>query len=113
MTTGKTFWLAASVVIVMFALFDVSFPLDVASPHDVEVPDPATEAEYQRCYKERDEALHHLAFSTIDNPDVQKEFIITNREKIARECRGLIPEQVITVREPSRFNIIDLKPRFW
>jgi len=103
----------ALAIIGTFVFFEVTFPLDISSASEAEVPDPVVEAEYARCYQERDEAMHRVAFGTIDNPDVQKEFISANRERIARECRELVPEQLITVLQPARFNLVDFRPRFW
>ena len=113
MNIGKKIGLVVVLGISTFVLFDVSFPFDISLSHETEMPDPSVEAEYTRCYQEKDEDMHEVAFGTIDNPDVQKEFISTNRERIARECRQAIPEQLITIEEPSRFNLVDLKPRFW
>jgi hypothetical protein len=113
MKIGKTVRLGLLVVIVTFIFFDVTFPLDVASPSETRAPDPALAAEYERCYEVRDKEMHGVAFGTIDNPDVQKEFISTNRARIAHECRELFPERLIAVHEPARFNLVDLNPRFW
>ena len=95
------------------ALFEVEFRFDVALPAEVEIPDPAVEAEFEACYRARDDALHATAFATIDNPDVQKEFIAANRAAASRDCRALHPRQMITVSEPPRFDILDVEPRFW
>lgn len=94
-------------------LFEVRLPLDFARIEFVQVPDPDVEAEYGRCYEERDAAMHRAVFDAIDNPDVQKEMISTNREKIARECRQRFPEQMITVDKEVATNLVNLKPRFW
>ena len=111
-SAGKIRLVVLAIVVVLI-FFDVSFPLELAPSYEARVPDPAVEAEYERCYRERDQAMHEVAFGTIDNPDVQKEFISTNRERIARECRELVPERFITVQEPARINLVDMKPRFW
>jgi len=113
MKSSKSVWFAVLLIVAIFIFFDVSFPLELASSYEAQVPDSSVEAEYERCYLERDREMHQVAFGTIDNPDVQREFISTNRERIARECRELIPERLVTVREPARFNVVDLKPRFW
>ena len=109
----KIIVLLTLVIIAIFVLYDVSLPLVVASSYETSAPDPAIEAEYLGCYEAKDAAMHRVAFGTIDNPDVQKEYISTNRERIAQECRKQVPEKMIVVQEPARFNIIDLKPRFW
>ncbi|MDA0994953.1 MAG: hypothetical protein O3A13_15145 [Proteobacteria bacterium] len=113
MKFNRKIGLAALAITALFVFFDVNFPLDVVSSYETTIPDPAVESRYVGCYQEKDEAMHKVAFGTVDNPDVQREFISTRREQIARECRELVPEQRMTVREPARFNIVDLKPRFW
>lgn len=113
MKISKILQLVILAMILVFVFFEVSFPLDIAPAAEARVPDPTIEAEFERCYAERDREVHRTAFSTIDNPDVQKEFISTNRERIAGECRKSNPERLITVQEPSRFNLVDLNPRFW
>lgn len=97
----------------LFLLFDVDFVMDIAGPAESQIADPEVEARYQACYAARDEEIHTTAFGTIDNPDVQKEFITSNRARAAAECRALHPESIITVIEPPRFNLVDLTPRFW
>lgn len=109
----RTIVLAIAVFLAIFVLFEVTFPFDIASSYETEVPDPAVEADYERCYQEKDKEMHRRVFATVDNPDVQKEYILTNRERIAHECRDQFPERLITVRQSSRFNLVDLKPRFW
>jgi len=59
----------------------------VATPSD-----SAAGSRYQQCFDERDKAMHREAFATIDNPDVQKEFIATNRDRIREECRREFPD---------------------
>ena len=98
---------------VTFALFDVDFAFDIALPAETSIPEPTDQKAYARCYQERDVDIHATAFGTIDNPDVQKEFISSNRERAARECRELHPEVKVIVHEPARFNLVDLEPRFW
>jgi len=100
-------------LIVFVMLYDVTFRFDMAFAREVQQADLLIETAYMRCYQQQDEAMHDFVFGTVDNPDVQKEFIITNRERIARDCREQFPEQLISVRQPSRFKLMDLKPRFW
>jgi hypothetical protein len=113
MSIRRTTALLISVIVTISIFFEVTFPLDIASSYESEAPDPAIEAQYTGCYREKDQEMHRDVFSRVDNPDVQKELISSNRERIARECRELFPEHLITVQEPARFNLVDLKPRFW
>ena len=99
--------------ILMFALFDVRFVFDVSTGCEREVPDPGVEAAYARCYEQKDEEIHATAFGTIDNPDVQKEYITSQRAIAARDCRRDHPLTMVVVETPVRFNIVDLSPRFW
>jgi hypothetical protein len=57
--------------------------------------------------------MHRQAFGTIDNPDVQREFISANRAVIAAECRGEFLQQLISVESDTSLNLIDVHPRFW
>jgi len=97
----------------MFVLFDVDFVFDLAGPSERQIADPETEAGYEACFAARDHEIHETAFGTIDNPEVQKEFITSNRVRVAEECRARYPEKIITVEEPAHFNLAELKPRFW
>ena len=106
-----TFLILAFAVVLVF--YDVEFLFDVAMPSEVEMPDPVAESDFAECYREKDEQLHTTAFATIDNPDVQREFISANQARAREECRVLHPSALITVEEPMRFNLIDLAPRFW
>lgn len=110
---GKTItWLVLGCVVIVI-LFEVRVDFEFTPGTESEVPDPAVEDEYRRCYEERDDEIHRRAFATIDNPDVQKEFIASNRAIAARDCREQYPERLITVEEPARFGLFDLEPRFW
>ena len=82
-------------------------------PGKIEQIDSAQEALYKQCYASRDEQLHDTAFATIDNPDVQKEFINTSRAIAASECRDQYPQQRVTNQQPFRFNLLNLQPRYW
>jgi len=93
-------------VTVLLVLFEVS----VSPPTIRGVVDPVAEARYAACYQEKDDVIHDTAFGTIDNPDVQKEFIISSRARAAAECRALFPESITAVEEPGG---ISLLPRFW
>jgi hypothetical protein len=103
----------AGLAVLLLALFEINFRFEMGLPRNVEVPDPMIEARYEKCYADRDHALHEAAFGSIDNPDVQKEFINSKRAEAVRECRARHPQALITVEEPLRFNLVDLEPRFW
>lgn len=98
-----------SVVLLAAVLVAVLFEFEFSPSMQTEIADPAVEAQYLACYQQKDDEIHATAFGTIDNPDVQKEFIIANRARAAAECRALYPESLITVDETWRF---DLRPRF-
>lgn len=101
------------VVVGTFVLFDVEFVFDITGSSQSQIEDPDVEVAYENCYAYKDDEIHATAFGTIDNPDVQKEFITSNRARAAAECRNLHPAVMITVEEPGRFNLVDLTPRFW
>ncbi len=106
-------WITAALVALALLLFEVEFRFEFALPDSVTVPDPDVEAAYEACFAARDEDIHRSAFSTIDNPDVQKEYITSNRARAERECRARHPRAEIEREQPFRFNLVDLSPRFW
>lgn len=108
--TAIIFVLGAMAVVV---LFDINWVFDFGGTTSYKAPDPAIEELYENCYAAKDDAMHRLAFGTIDNPDVQREFISANRAAIAAECRAEFPQQLISVETDSAINLLDVEPRFW
>ena len=99
-----------SVIVLAAVAVALLFEIDVTPSMRTEIADPAIEAQYEACYQQKDKEIHVTAFGTIDNPDVQKEFISSNRARAAEECRALHPESMVAAEEPWRLN---LRPRFW
>ena len=99
-------------LVALLILFEVSFDVRFSMPAEREEPDPEQEARYAACYAERDAEIHDTAFGTIDNPDVQKLYIQNNRKVAAQDCREAFPVRTVTVSEPFRFNLVDLRFRF-
>jgi hypothetical protein len=106
-------WLAALLLLTTFAFFDVSLDVQFALPQELLEPDPDREALYSACYAQRDVEIHRAAFGTIDNPDVQKEYINSNRRLVAAECRAAHPQSMITVATPFRFSLFAVEARYW
>lgn len=52
-----------------------------------EAGDSRKEALFRECVAERDREIHSKAFAAIDNPDVQREILATEKERAIRECR--------------------------
>jgi len=100
-------------VLLIFIVFEVDLGQDVGGSDTTEVPDPVIEARYEECYAVRDDAMHRQAFSTIDNPDVQREFISANRALIAAECRAQFPQEMIVLEDDDSTTLIRFRPRFW
>ena len=113
MNLKKTTTIFVFGAIAVVVLFDVDWILDFGQSNEYEVPAPAVEAFYENCYAIKDDAMHRQAFGTIDNPDVQREFISANRAVIAAECRAEFPQQLISVEIDTSPNLINLHPRFW
>ncbi len=101
-----------ALLIVILILFDIDIEPKFSLPRDVETLDLEQETRFQSCVDERDRFIHAETFGTIDNPDVQREILATEKDKAVRECRGLYPEYRVTSSEPFHFNIIDLKFRY-
>lgn len=100
-------------VLLTVLLSAVLFEIDIPPSTPAEIADPAMEAQYHACYQAKDDEIHATAFGTIDNPDVQKEFITTNRARAAAECRALHPETLIAVDAGAEIRFVKLTPRFW
>ena len=112
MNWKKAVWISIGTLVVLFALFEVRVNFQFSLAGEKSELDAGQEARYAACYAERDREIHDVAFGTIDNPDVQKLYISSNRELAATECRLLFPERWTSVDEPFRFNLLDLKRRF-
>lgn len=97
---------------VALILFDVEINPEFSLPREVETLDLKRESLFENCVDERDRLIHAETFGTIDNPDVQREILATEKDKAIRECRQVYPQRRITTREPFRFNVIDLTFRF-
>jgi len=108
----KAAWVSVTTLVLVLVLFEIRVDVEFSVPGTSEQPDPGQEARYAACYADRDAKIHDIAFSTIDNPDVQKLYILNNRELAARECRLLFPEQRIEVDQPFRFNLLELRFRY-
>jgi hypothetical protein len=63
-----------------------------SSSQPIEVADPRQDALFRACVAERDREIHSKTFSSIDNPDVQREILATEKERAIRECREKFPE---------------------
>ena len=111
-TRNRILWIAAGVLALVLILFRVELNPQLAWPALVQQPDAEREARFARCVEERDAEIHRDAFGTIDNPDVQREFITSNRQRARRECREAFPEMMHEVERPFRFNLIDLELRW-
>jgi hypothetical protein len=104
-------WSLAAALAVFFVLFDVSLNPEFSLGGEKRELDPAREARYAACFAGRDREIHAEAFGTIDNPDVQKLFIINHRADAVADCRREFPEAWRTVDEPPRINVFDLRIR--
>jgi hypothetical protein len=97
--------------LLLLVLFRVEFDFQFSMPEDIEVPDAGQEALYQQCVDERDAEIHRVVFGTIDNPDVQREILSTQKDIAKAECRREYPERMTTERRPFRLKLIDLQFR--
>lgn len=103
---------SATAIALLFLLFDVSIAPRWQLPGEVSLPDAGQEQRYSGCFDEADHRIHETAFGTIDNPDVQREFIATQRDKARAACRRQFPERFTTESLPFDFNLIDLDFRY-
>ena len=113
MHSHKTLAVFAVVTVLIFAIYDMQIEFAFSLPGEIEQLDSAQETLYMQCFESRDKRIHDTAFGTIDNPDVQKEFINTSRADAASECRDQYPQQWVTIPQAFHLNIIDLRARYW
>jgi hypothetical protein len=112
MNWKKAVWIGVAAVVALLVLFEIGFRVEFSLPGESSQLNAAQEARYAACYAERDNEIHDVAFGTIDNPDVQKLYILNNRKRAATECRQRFPEQWTVIEVPFRFNLIDLQFRY-
>jgi len=108
----STFLSATALLIMALILFDVDIDPEFSLPHDVVTLDSNQESRFKNCVDEKDRLIHAETFAAIDNPDVQREILITEKERAARVCRDTYPQRRVTVSEPMHFNVIDLTFRY-
>ena len=101
------------VLVVFLALFEVRLDFVFSRAREVMVADAGQEARFAACVEERDRQIHREAFGTIDNPDVQREVLKTEKEKAVAACREHYPEFLVPVSEPMQFRLFDVKLRYW
>ena len=112
MKRKKAVWIGIAAFIALFILFDVRINFEFSLAGESSQLDAQQESRYVACYGARDKEIHDVAFGTIDNPDVQKLYILNNRDEAASGCRERFPEQWTPVDEPFRFNLVDLRFRY-
>ena len=105
-------WIGIGTLVGVLLLFEIRFDLQFSLPGESRQADVEQEARYAACYADRDREIHDVAFGTVDNPDVQKLYISNNRDQAMSECRLQFPERWMTVDEPFRFKLVDLRFRF-
>lgn len=99
-------------LLLLIILFEIHIDFQFSMPHEIEVADPEQETQYQACVDERDAEIHKVAFGTIDNPDVQREYLSTHKDIAKAECRLAYPERKITEQQPFRLKVVELEFRF-
>jgi hypothetical protein len=57
----------------------------------VDVVDAPQEKLFSDCVAARDRQIHQEVFATVDNPDVQRELLATQKERAVKECRQQYP----------------------
>ncbi len=102
----------AIVLLVILVLFDIDLDLQFSLPREVVELDAQQEMRHVHCVDLRDAEIHRVAFATIDNPDVQREYLSTEKDKAKVICRREFPHDQTTSKQPFRFNVVDLKFRY-
>ncbi|MEQ9561400.1 MAG: hypothetical protein RLN69_02685 [Woeseiaceae bacterium] len=78
-------WIAIVLMVLAAGwLFLPPSPDNRATPETAKSPQQIL---YEECVAARDREIHEKTFATIDNPDVQREVLATQKEIAKRECR--------------------------
>lgn len=101
-----------ALLLVIVVLFDIELNPELTMSRESQQLDAEQEARFDTCVDENDRLVHAETFRNVDNPDVQRELLMTRKEQIVRDCRQKYPEIQVTVREPFRFNLLDVKFRY-
>lgn len=83
--------IALLVIIAVYLLRQNSAGPGDSHTQPIEATDIQQVALFRECVAERDRQIHGKTFSTIDNPDVQREILATEKERAIRECREKYP----------------------
>jgi hypothetical protein len=79
--------IALLVIIAAYLLRQNSLDRGDPSSRPMDTADSRQDALFRECIAARDREIHKKTFSTIDNPDVQREILATEKERAIRECR--------------------------
>jgi hypothetical protein len=99
----------AVALLLLFLFFEVRFDFQVSMPREIVELDSEQENRYIRCVEERDAEIHRIAFATIDNPDVQREYLATQKDEAKLVCRSEFPMKKNTKKQSFRVKLVDLK----
>lgn len=102
----------AVALLLLFLFFEVRFDFQVSMPREIVELDSEQENRYIRCVEERDAEIHRIAFATIDNPDVQREYLATQKDEAKLVCRSEFPMKKNTKKQSFRVKLVDLKYRY-
>lgn len=102
----------AVALLLLFLFFEVRFDFQISMPREIVELDAEQEARYLRCVEERDADIHRTAFATIDNPDVQKEYLAAQKVEAQLVCRVDFPAIRTTSSQSFRIKVVDLEYRF-
>jgi ABC-type cobalt transport system substrate-binding protein len=81
------FLVALLIIIAVYLVRQNPTGSDDLHSQQIEAADPRQEELFRACVAERDREIHRRIFATIDNPDVQREILATEKERAVRECR--------------------------
>ena len=108
----KLIFLLLSIVIIGVFFFEIETNVRFAFPKKIEILDSSQELIYLKCVEARDKIIHAQTFSSIDNPDVQREVLSARKNQALAECRGLHPAKMVEINQSFEVNIFDFKYRY-
>ena len=112
MPTKMTAWIIGVALVVFLVLFEVQLDFEFSPERETMVADAGQEERFAGCVEERDRDIHRKTFGSIDNPDVQREVLASEKQKAVAACRELFPQILVPESQPLRFNLVDVKFRY-
>ena len=108
----RLIFLLPLVIIIGTIFFETEVNIFVTLPKKIEKSDLDQENLFLECVNAKDKIIHAQTFSSIDNPDVQREVLSAKKNQALLECRDIYPVKMTVINQSFEINIFDFKYRY-